>query len=62
MKPLVEYFSASRTELTKVTWPTRRQTVKLTFVVIVFSLIFAAVLGALDLGFAALVQKVIVKG
>ncbi len=62
LKPIVEYFSASRTELTKVTWPTRRQTAKLTFLVIVFSLVFAAFLGALDLGFSTLVQKIIVKG
>lgn len=62
MKPLIEYFAASRVELSKVTWPNRRATVRLTFQVIVFSLMFAAILGALDLLFTTLVQKVIVKG
>ena len=62
MKPLLEYFSAARTELTKVTWPNRRATARLTMLVIAFSLVFAALLGSLDVAFGALVQKVIVKG
>jgi len=62
VKPLIEYLAASRVELSKVTWPNRRATVRLTFQVIVFSLMFAAILGALDLLFTTLVQKVIVKG
>ena len=62
MKPLIEYLAASRVELSKVTWPNRRATVRLTLQVIVFSLMFAAILGALDLLFTTLVQKVIVKG
>jgi preprotein translocase subunit SecE len=62
MKPLVEYFAASRAELAKVTWPTRRQAVRLTMLVIVFSLVMAAILGALDWVFLNLVQKIIVKG
>ncbi|GAC1370587.1 MAG: hypothetical protein NVSMB39_3530 [Candidatus Saccharimonadales bacterium] len=62
MKPLIEYFKASRIELTKVTWPNRRATVKLTLTVIVFSLVFAAILGGLDAIFSGIVQKVIVKG
>ena len=59
MKPLVNYFSASRTELSKVTWPNRRQVARLTILVVVFSLIFAAILGVLDFAFSNLVQYVI---
>ncbi len=62
MKPLFEYFAASRVELSKVTWPNRRATARITFQVIVFSLLFAAFMGVLDLLFTTLVQKVIVKG
>jgi preprotein translocase subunit SecE len=62
VKPLIEYFVASRVELSKVTWPNRRATARITFQVIVFSLLFAVFLGALDSLFSALVQKVIVKG
>ena len=62
MKPLVEYLKASRVELTKVTWPNRRTTAKWTLTVIVFSIIFAVILGALDAVFSGIVQKIIVKG
>jgi preprotein translocase subunit SecE len=62
VKPLIEYINASRIELAKVAWPTRRTTARLTLTVIVFSLVFAALLGGLDVVFGSLVQKVIVKG
>ena len=62
MKPLFDYLSASRAELAKVTWPNRRQTIKLTYTVIIFSVVFAALLGTLDYVFASLLQKLILKG
>ena len=62
MKPLLEYFSASRAELAKVSWPNRRQTIRLTLQVVIFSLAMAAILGALDLVFLTIIQKVIIKG
>lgn len=62
MKPLFEYLSASRAELAKVSWPNRRQTARLTLMVIVFSLVFAVLLGALDFVFSTLLQKLIIKG
>jgi len=55
----MQYLAASRAELAKVTWPNRRQAARLTLQVIAFSLILAFVLGALDLLFQTLVQKVI---
>jgi preprotein translocase subunit SecE len=59
VRPLFEYLSASRAELAKVAWPSRRQTARLTFVVIVFSLIIAAVIGTLDYLFSLGLQKLI---
>jgi len=59
MRPLFEYLSASRAELAKVAWPNRRQTVRLTFVVIVFSLALAIVIGTLDYLFSLGLQKLI---
>ena len=47
-------------ELRKVTWPTRQETTHLTLVVIVISLLFAAVLGTADFVFAWIVQHTIV--
>jgi preprotein translocase SecE subunit len=58
----MNYLSASRAELAKVTWPTRRQTIRLTIMVVGFSLVMAAILGSLDVAFSALVQKLIIKG
>ncbi|HSX02590.1 MAG TPA: preprotein translocase subunit SecE [Candidatus Saccharimonadia bacterium] len=62
MKPLFEYLAASRAELAKVSWPNRRQTMRLTILVIGFSLAMAGILGAIDYGFSALLQNVIIKG
>lgn len=59
MKPIFDYFSASRAELGKVSWPNRRQTIRLTFMVIFFSVVLAAILGAVDYAFSTLLQKVI---
>jgi preprotein translocase SecE subunit len=56
----MEYLSASRAELAKVSWPNRRQTVRLTLQVVLFSLAMAAILGALDLLFSTAVQKIII--
>ena len=35
-------------ELKKVTWPTREETIKLTVIVIVISILFGAFIGVLD--------------
>ncbi|NTU69295.1 preprotein translocase subunit SecE [bacterium] len=56
---MVNYFKNVKTELTKVTWPTRKEAMRLTVVVIAISLIFAALIGALDMLFSYLVRLVI---
>lgn len=62
MKRLFAYIQESRVELTKVSWPNRRQAVRLTLAVIVFSLVFSAIVGGLDYLFGLILQKVILKG
>ena len=62
MRPLFAYFSASRAELAKVSWPNRRQAIRLTLMVIGFAVGFAAVLGTIDYVFSTILQKVILKG
>ena len=49
-------------ELKKVTWPTRRETTRLTIMVIIVCAVVGIFLGALDLGFAELVAKVFLGG
>ena len=48
-------------ELRKVTWPTRGETINLTVVVIVISLLFGVILGAADFGFSWLVEQTILR-
>lgn len=43
------FFSDVREELKKVTWPTRQETIRLTLVVVVISLIIAAYVGIIDI-------------
>ena len=48
---LTSYFRESRLEFTRVNWPTRQETIRLTGMVIALSLIFAVFLGLLDMLF-----------
>ncbi len=48
-------------ELKLVTWPTKRETIALTFAVFVFAIIFAGLVGLLDWGFGELFKKFILK-
>lgn len=49
-------------ELKKVTWPTRREVVRLTIMVIAVCAVVGIFLGAIDYGFAELVAKVFLGG
>ena len=46
------------TELKKVTWPTRKETVYLTFIVLLVAVICGAVLGLVDMGLSKLVELI----
>ena len=49
---LIVYLQEVKVELKKVNWPTRKETLRLTFIVIGVSLTTALFLGALDFIFA----------
>ncbi|GAG10317.1 unnamed protein product [marine sediment metagenome] len=49
-------------ELRKVVWPTRRETLRLTIMVIIVCVAVGLLLGALDYGFAEVVAKVFLGG
>ncbi|MBI4067155.1 preprotein translocase subunit SecE [Candidatus Gottesmanbacteria bacterium] len=55
----VVFLKEVKTELTKVVWPTRAQTIKFTFIVIAISLILGAYIGGLDLLFTKLTDILI---
>lgn len=54
---LLRYLRESRSELRKVNWPTREQTVNLTIVVVVVCLILAFFLFGIDTLFTKIVTK-----
>ena len=48
MNKIINYLKASRLELMKVAWPSRKQTIQYTIEVIVVSAIVATFLGGVD--------------
>lgn len=50
MSKIIQFFKDVRTEVTKVIWPTRYDTIRYTVTVIIFSIVLAAILGAADFG------------
>jgi preprotein translocase subunit SecE len=51
-----KYFRESLLELSKVTWPTNKEALNLTTIVVIFSIIFAVVFFAIDFGLTSLLQ------
>ncbi|KKU70106.1 MAG: Preprotein translocase, SecE subunit [Parcubacteria group bacterium GW2011_GWA2_47_21] len=58
---LLDYIKETRVELKHVSWPTRRQTLVFTAVVIVISILTALFLGAFDFLFTKGIEKLISK-
>jgi preprotein translocase subunit SecE len=56
---MFNYFKDVRAEMRHVSWPTRRQAIIYTVVVIAVSLATAVYLGLLDYFFSFIIQKVI---
>jgi len=54
-----KYLKEVKSEMTKVTWPTRKETLRYTLVVIFVSLIVAAFLGGLDYIFTLILREII---
>jgi len=58
---IIVFLKEVKAEMKKVNWPTRETTVKYTLIVIGVSLVVAAYLGSLDVLFAAMLNKLIIK-
>jgi len=56
---LVQYIQDSKVELKKVTWPSRKETLGLTWVVLIFVVIISLFLGVSDLGLSKLVKLIL---
>ncbi|MSR87748.1 MAG: preprotein translocase subunit SecE [Candidatus Zambryskibacteria bacterium] len=59
MNRLINYIKDTRAELAHVSWPTRRQAVTFTIVVILISVATAIFLGFFDYIFSLILQKFI---
>jgi len=56
---LGQYLKDSKGEMKKVTWPSRKATIGLTWVVLVVVLIISLYLGVVDLGLSKLVKFIL---
>jgi len=56
MKKIIKYLRESRQELSKVSWPTKQQTINSTILVIAVSVGIAAFLGGADYGLNKLLE------
>ncbi len=50
-----------KTELSKVVWPTKQETLRYTLTVIIFSVVVSLLLGLADLGILTFFEKVVTK-
>lgn len=57
----IQFLKEAKAELTKVVWPSRKETIRITIAVVILSLAVAVYLGAVDYGltklFAFIVEK-----
>ncbi len=58
---LTKFLKEAKAELKKVVWPTRKQAINLTLIVIVVTLIVAAFIGALDYLFNKLMELFVIQ-
>lgn len=61
MKQIIQFVREAKAELMKVNWPTKKQTMNYTILVIVVSALVAAFLGGLDYVFSLILKKFIVR-
>lgn len=57
---ITEYFRTSKSELEKVSWPSRQDTIRYSTLVVVASVVAAGFFAALDLGLSKTVEAVLV--
>jgi preprotein translocase subunit SecE len=58
---LVRYFAEAKTELEKVTWPSRKETITYTLLVVGVSVGVAVFLGAIDFGLNKVLETLIAQ-
>ncbi len=61
MEKIKQFLREAYSEMKKVSWPTREQTIQYTTLVIVISILIAIFLGILDYMFGSFIKDVILK-
>ena len=61
MKILTKYLRDSKEELSKVSWPSKEQTVNSTILVVAVSIAIAAFLGSIDYGMSRLLEYLLIN-
>ena len=61
-KPRFRFFGDTASELRKVVWPSRRDAINLTIIVIIISVVVGIVLGVVDFGFSHLIRAFLLGG
>ncbi len=61
MQSFIEYIKDAKGEFAHISWPTRRQAVGFTILVVVLSVATALYLGAFDTLFTTIIKKFIVR-
>jgi preprotein translocase subunit SecE len=56
---IIRYLRETRAELRKVTWPTQKEALNLTYIVLGVTLVFALVLGFLDYVFSQIFRLIL---
>ncbi len=59
MSKITEYFKETKAELKHVNWPSRKQTISYTVIVVALSLVVAYFLGIFDFIFSKGLEKII---
>lgn len=59
MKKLIDFIGEAKAELMKVNWPTKKQTMNYTLIIIAVSVVVALFLGGLDYVFSGVLKKFI---
>jgi preprotein translocase subunit SecE len=61
MKKIFDFIVEAKAELLKVNWPTKKQTLNYTLIIIAVSLVISLFLGSLDYLFGGILKNFIIK-
>jgi preprotein translocase subunit SecE len=61
MNKVIHFFQEAKAEMLKVNWPTKKQTINYTLLVVIVSLVVAGFLGGLDTAFGSILKTYIIK-